>query len=331
MHAPALVALLALVSLPALAQTETLGSIERLDPALDELIPKDAVIEVLASGHDWSEGPVWDRENRRVLWSDIPRNTIYQWSEDEGASVFLKPSGYTGVADYGREPGSNGLAFDAEGRLLCCEHGDRRISVLTKGGGKRTLADNFEGKRFNSPNDLVAHANGSIYFTDPPYGLPRRQDDPMRELDFCGVFRLAPDGTVTLMDDTLRRPNGIALSHDGKHAFVAQSDGRAPIVKKYRIQPDGSFDKGKVFFDLTEVHKKDGGGPDGLKLDQAGNVWCTGARGIVVISPKGKLLGRIITGQATANCAWGDDGSTLYITADAHLCRVRTTAKGAGW
>ncbi len=319
------------LTLPLLAQTPrpTLGSIERLDPALDALLAPDATLEVLASGRNWSEGPVWDKAANRLLFSDVPENTIFLWSEQDGLSVFMKPSGFTGSGNYGREPGSNGLAFDKEGRLLCCEHGDRRISVLTKNGGKRTLADHFEGKRFNSPNDLAVHPDGSIYFTDPPYGLPQGDTDPTRESDIFGVYRLAPDGKVTVVDATLDRPNGIALSHDGKHAFVAQSHGPAPIIKKYTIQPDGSFDAGTTLFNCKDLDGR--GAPDGLKIDQAGNVWTTGPGGVLIISPDGNLLGRILTGQNTANCAWGDDGSTLYITADAYLCRIQTKAKGAGW
>jgi gluconolactonase len=323
--------LLTILTLPLSAQTPrpTLGTIERLDPALDALIPPGSTLEVLASGRNWSEGPVWDKANKRLLFSDVPENTIFQWSEKDGLAVYMTPSGFTGPAGYGREPGSNGLAFDKEGRLLCCEHGDRRISVLTKDGGKRTVADNFEGKRFNSPNDLAVHPDGSIYFTDPPYGLPEREKDPKRETDWFGVYRIAPDGTVSLEDKTLQRPNGIALSHDGKHAFVAQSHGPAPIIKKYNIQADGSLDAGTTLFNTKGLNGS--GAPDGLKIDQAGNVWTTGPGGVLIISPEGKLLGRILTGQNTANCAWGDDGSTLYVTADAYICRIKTKSKGAGW
>ena len=324
-----LLALTLTLTLSAEPPRPTFGSIERLDPALDKLIAPDAQIEVLASGFNWSEGPVWDKEHNRLLFSDVPENKIFQWNEQDGLSVYMTPSGFTGLGDYGRERGSNGLDFDKQGRLLCCEHGDRRVSVLTKGGGKRTLTDNFDGKRFNSPNDLAVHSNGSIYFTDPPYGLPERENDPTREIDIFGVYRIAPDGKVSVVDATLDRPNGIALSHDEKTAYVAQSHGPAPIIKKYNIQPDGSFDKGTTLFNCKDL--KGPGAPDGLKLDQRGNVWSTGPGGVLIISPDGKLLGRILTGHRTANCAWGDDGSTLYMTADFYLCRIRTNAKAAGW
>jgi gluconolactonase len=312
------------------AQRNEIGEIVRLDPAFDSLIAPGTPIELLADGHDWLEGPVWDQEGERLLFSDIPRNTIYAWSETGGVSVFMKPSGYTGVADYGREPGSNGLAFDAEGRLLLCEHGDRRVSVLTKDGGKMTLADRFEGKRLNSPNDLAVHSSGAIYFTDPPYGLRQRENDPRRELDFFGVFRIAPDGSMTVLIRGLERPNGIAFSPDEKTLYVAQSHGPAPVVMAYPVKQDGTVGDGRVFFDATPFRASGRGLPDGLKTDIHGNVWTTGPGGVFVLSPEGKPLGRLLTGRATANLAFGGpDRATLYITANDTLCRVVTLTQGA--
>jgi gluconolactonase len=209
----------------------TLGSIERLDPRFDTLVPKDAVIEVLASGFEWAEGPVWVKRDSAILFSDIPRNRVNRWKQGEGLSTFLEPAGFTGPGAYGSERGSNGLTLDGQGNLISCEHGDRRVSRLTPGGGKRTVADNYKGKRFNSPNDVAVHSSGAIYFTDPPYGLPKGFDDERRELDFCGVYRVAPDGTVTLLCDTMTRPNGICFSPDEKRLYVAQSDPQAPIWK----------------------------------------------------------------------------------------------------
>ncbi|MBM3890887.1 MAG: SMP-30/gluconolactonase/LRE family protein, partial [Verrucomicrobia bacterium] len=203
----------------------TLGTIERLDPALDKLIPPGAVIEKLAEGFDWSEGPVWLPAESCLLFSDVPRNTVYKWKAGAGVSVFLKPSGYTGPPMPGqREPGSNGLTFDAEGRLVLCEHGDRRVARLEKNGRKTTLADRFEGKRFNSPNDLVFKSNGDLYFTDPPYGLPKLNNDPAKEIPFNGVYRLAKDGTLTLLTKEMTFPNGLAFSPDEKTLYVANSD-----------------------------------------------------------------------------------------------------------
>lgn len=318
----------------------TLGKITRLDPRLDKLVPKEARMERLAEGFDWSEGPVWVKDGGYLLFSDIPRNSVMKWSEKDGISVFLKPSGYTGNTDYGREPGCNGLLLDEKGQLVSCEHGDRRISVLTKGGGKRTLVDNYLGKRLNSPNDAVFKSNGDLYFTDPPYGLPKQFDDPSRELDFCGVFRLSkvggPSGIpytkLTLLTSKLSRPNGIAFSPDEKTLYVAQSDGKAPIWMAYDVKPDGTIGEGRIFYDATELRKKyPKGGPDGLKVDVNGNLFATGPGGILVFAPDATLLGVLETGEATANCGWGDDGSTLYICADMYLARIRLTTKGSGW
>lgn len=328
-------AILAAFSLSLAAQDTrnfpTLGKVVRLDPRIDKLIPVDAKIEVLSSGFDWSEGPVWLKNGGFLLFSDIPRNSVMKWKEGEGISVWLKPSGYTGQEPYGREPGSNGLAVDAQGRLISCEHGDRRISRLEPGGGKRTLADNYMGKRLNSPNDLVVKSNGDIYFTDPPYGLPKGWDDPRRELDFCGVFLLSHDGKLTLLTKELVRPNGIALSPDEKTLYVAQSDGKRPIWMAFPVKPDGTVDAGRVFADASDMIGKLPGGPDGMKVDKAGNLWVTAPGGVHVYSPDGKRLGWIETNERTANCAWGDDGSTLYMTADMYLCRIKTTTKGIGW
>lgn len=309
----------------------TIGSIERLDPALDKLIPKDVEIEVLAMGFNWSEGPVWDKKESRVLFSDVPANKVYQWSEVGGLSVYLDPSGYTGAQKYSNEPGSNGLTFDNKGRLLSCEHGDRRVSVLTtKEGGKMTVADRYEGKRFNSPNDVCVHPNGTIYFTDPPYGLPQREKDPRREMPIFGVYSVAPKSRVSIVDGTMERPNGIALSHDSKTLYVAQSQPDKPWLVSYPLDASGKVSgKRKLLYDASSL--KEPGLPDGLKTDQQGNIWCTGPGGVLVISPEGKLLGRILTGQRTANCGFGDDGSTLYMTADFYLLRIKTSVKGTGF
>ncbi len=308
-----------------------MGQVVREDPAIDRLIPRDARIEVLASGMKWSEGPLWVKDGGFLLFSDIPRNSIMKWKQGEGLSLWMKPSGYTGIADYGAEPGSNGLAVDAEGRMVFCEHGDRRISRLEPGGGKRTLADAYQGKRFNSPNDLVFKSNGDLYFTDPPYGLPQRAKDPTRELDFCGVYRLSKGGALTLLTRELGLPNGLAFSPDEKTLYVAQSDPQRAIWMAYPVREDGTLGAGRVFADVTPMVKQLPGLPDGMKVDRAGNVFASGPGGIHVYAPDGRRLGRIDTGQRTSNCAWGDDGATLYMTADSYLCRIRTVTRGAGW
>jgi len=333
-HLRLLVAAVTLVLVAAAAiagDRKTIGRVERQDPRLDALVPRDAVIEVLAEGFRWSEGPVWDRAAGRLLFSDVPNNVVHAWSEKGGLSSFLKPSGYTGPeGGGGREPGANGLAFDAKGRLVLCQHGDRRLSRL-EDGRFVTLADRFEGKRFNSPNDLVIAADGSIYFTDPPYGLTKTFEDPGREIGWNGVYRLAPDGRVRVLVKDLRAPNGIGLSPDGRILYVGQSDPSRPVVMAYDLAKDGAVSNGRIFFDTMPLRKNGPGGPDGLKVDRGGNVFTTGPGGVVVVSPKGEYLGTIVTGVPTANCAFGDDGSTLYLTANDKLCRVRTTTKGLGF
>ena len=308
----------------------TLGKIIKYDNALDKILAPDAKIEVLASGYIWTEGPVWVKNGNYLLFSDVPANTIFKWKEDEGVSVFLKPSGYTGTGVYSNEPGSNGLIINQKGELVACEHGDRRVSSMPLShGGKRTLADNFEGKKFNSPNDVVQHSSGAYYFTDPPYGLPKQEKDLGIELPF-GVYRIGTDGKVSQVISDLTRPNGLAFSPDEKILYVAQSDPERAIIMAYPVQADGSLGKGKVFYDATPVVKegKLRGLPDGLKIDKQGNIFTTGPGGVLIITPEAKLLGIIHTGEATANCAWGDDGSTLYITADMYLCRIKTLVRG---
>ncbi|MBO0936085.1 SMP-30/gluconolactonase/LRE family protein [Fibrella sp. HMF5335] len=332
------------LSLPLLAQTKTnKGQVVRLDPRFDKLIPKDAAPEVLATGFEWAEGPVWVKakggEPGYLLFSDVPKNTVFRWTEADGCKPFLMPSGYTGRGTYSDEPGSNGLTIDAQGRLISCEHGDRRVSAMPLNGvgGKITLADRYQGKRFNSPNDVVQHANGSYYFTDPPYGLAKKEADPGRETPLFGVYRLDPTGAVSLVVRDLTRPNGIAFSPDQKTMYVGQSDEHRPVIMAYPVLKDGSVGAGRLVYDVSPLWKLGlKGAPDGLKVDQQGNIWSSGPGGVIVLAvdPKtsaGTLLGRIETGEATANCGWGDDGSMLYITADAYLLRIKTTAKGAGW
>ena len=315
-----------------------LGKIHRFDEAVNELLPEDAMIEVLGSGFDWAEGPVWMKDAEAVnggylLFSDIPRNSVMKWEETIGISLFMKPSGYTGVADYGREPGCNGLAIDQKGRLISCEHGDRRISLLSKNGGKITLVDNYQGKRLNSPNDLALHSSGAMYFTDPPYGLPNRFDDPLRELEFCGVYRLSKDGELTLLTKEVPRPNGIAFSPDEKTLYIANS-GSNPHWLSFPVNENGTLGEGKVFYDPGKEKKANPelkGGCDGLKVDREGNLFATGPGGVWIFTPDAKVLGRIETGERTANCGWGNDGSMLYITADMYLCRIQTLTKGNGF
>ncbi len=325
--------LLPLLLAPALAFAQAkpglIAKIQRLDPSLDAILPPDAVVEKVAEGFHWSEGPVW--LDGAVLFSDVPENVIYRWTPGETkAEVFLKPSGGMESTPEFREPGSNGLARDPEGRLLLCQHGKRRVARLEKDSTQTSLADQYEGKKFNSPNDLALAKNGDIYFTDPPYGLADGNKSPLKEMKFNGVYRLS-GGKVTLLTDALTFPNGIALSPDEKTLYVNVSDPKAPYIHAYDLQPDGTLGKDRIFFDMTSLTGTGPGLPDGLKVDRAGNLWTTGPNGVLIISPAGKHLGTIQTGQPTGNCAWGGDGSTLYITSNMYLVRVKTQTKGAGW
>jgi gluconolactonase len=306
------------------------GRIERHDPAFDRLVAPDARLEKLAEGFTWSEGPVW--LNGEVIFSDVPENVAYRWKPGmTRAQVFLKPSGLLTPTPGFREPGSNGLALDRQGRLLLCQHGERRVARY-ENGRFTTLADRFEGKRFNSPNDLAVRKNGDIYFTDPSYGLEGINNSPLKELPFNGVYRVGPDGKVTLLTKDLTFPNGIAFSPDETVLYVGVSDGKATRVVAYEVAADGTVRNERTFFDAQPLRAGGAKGLiDGLKVDREGNVWSSGPGGILVISPAGKLLGRLNTGEATANCNWGDDGGTLYITADMFLVRIRTKTRGNGW
>ena len=308
-----------------------LGTIERFDDQLDELLSDDAKLEVLAEGFTWTEGPVWmgGAKDGYLLFSDIPRNSIFKWTEKGGIELFMNPSGYTGVTYYGLEPGSNGLLKDRDGNLIMCEHGDRRISVLTKGGGKRTLVDNYRGKRLNSPNDAVLKSNGDIYFTDPPYGLPMREKDPRRELEHFGVYRVSgSDGSLSLMTTELQRPNGIGFSPDEKVLYVAQSDPKRAIWMRFPVKQDGTLDQGTLFYDATAEVGKMPGLPDGLSVDLKGNIWASGPGGIWIFNKDAKLLGRINTGERTSNCGFGEDGTKLFVTADSYVCRIEIKSRG---
>ena len=310
--------------------------IERLNPALDRLIAPDATVEILAEGYDWSEGPVWVKNGGFLLFSDVPRNVIVRWKEGEGAREWLKPSGYTGREPRGAELGSNGLVMDREGRLVICQHGDRRIArmeaPLSAPAPKfSTIADRYEGARFNSPNDAVFHPNGDLYFTDPPYGMVKQFEDPARELPYQGVFRRHRNGAVSLLTRDMTRPNGLGFSPNAKAFYVSQSDPAAPIWRAFDVRPDGSLGASRILFDASSLAKTRRGLPDGLKVDTEGNLFATGPGGVLILTPDGRHLGTILTGQATGNCAFGDDGRTLYMTADMYVMRVRLKARGLGF
>lgn len=304
----------------------------RLDSRINHLIPQGAVLEKIADGFTWLEGPAWNSKGQYLLFSDIPANAVYMWKEGKGTSLFLKPSGYSGSTPFtGKEPGSNGLIFDAEGRLVLCEHGDRRISRIVQDGSKETIVDRFEGKRLNSPNDVVFASNGDMYFTDPPFGLPGTFTDPVKELDFQGVYRYSVNGTLMLLTKNIKAPNGIAFSPDGNTLYVTDVDENRSAWLAYDVAGDGGLSNERIFFDATEFKKRWPGGPDGMKVDTRGNIFGAGPGGVHVFSSDGTHLGSIITGVATSNCVWGDDGSTLYITASTAVYRIKTKTKGAGF
>jgi gluconolactonase len=332
MLAPAVVALAVGGSAPARAQSsggEALR-IERLDARLDALIPPGAKLEAVADGIEWAEGPVWDPVNQALLFSDVPRNGVYRWTRAGGVALHIPKSGYTGSTAFsGKEPGSNGLAFDREGRLVTAQHGDRRIVRREPDGRVTVVVDRYQGKRLNSPNDLVFGPNGHLYFTDPPFGLAGTFTDPAKELPFQGVFHLAPDGTLTALATDLRAPNGIGFSPDGRTLYVSSQEERGAIWMAYPVLPDGNVGPGRRFADAFSYEKPGLGVADGLKVDERGNVFGAGpGGGIHIFAPDGARLGRIVTGVPTGNLAWGEDGSVLYIAANHRLLRLQTSTRG---
>lgn len=307
---------------------QTTGSIEKLDDGLDEIISPDAKIEILAEGFSWSEGPVWVPEHEMLLFSDIPPNKIYQWTESDSLQLYLTPSGYTGEEARGGEVGSNGLLLDSGDRLVLCQHGDRRIARMEAPlddpkARFSTLAGKYDGKKLNSPNDAVFKSDGMLYFTDPTYGLEKDMEDPAREIPFAGVYRLDEREQVHLLTQELKRPNGIAFSPDESMLYVANSDPDRPIWMAYEVQENGDITDGKVFFDATELAKTEQGMPDGLKVNRDGVLFATGPGGVLIFDPEGKHLGTIKTGQPTANCALNEEENVLYMTANMYLMRVR--------
>ncbi len=302
--------------------------IERLDPALDTLVDSAARVETVCEGFVWSEGPLW--KDGALFFSDVPANILYRWRPgSKHAEVFLELSGGIAANPDFVEPGSNGLALDREGRLLLCQHGARRVVRLEDDKRTQTvLADRFEGRRLNNPNDLVVHSSGAVYFTDPSYGFKQRDASPLKEIAWNGVYRIAPDRTVSLLTKDLPFPNGLAFSQDEKILYVAVSDAVSPRVVAFDVRDDGLLGSSHLFFDAIPLLKRGLKGTcDGLKVDVYGNVFTTAPGGVSVLSATGKLLGNIHIG-VTSNCNWGDDGSTLYITADDRVCRVRTATRG---
>jgi len=318
---------------PKVAINETPAQVTRKDPALDEIVPTGAEIEKLAGGFLFTEGPIWvprtEETDGYLLFSDPNNNLIYRWTQDGQLSIFMTKSGYRGmdIGEYG-QPGSNGLTLDKQGRLTINQHGNRRVVRMEKNGQFTVLADRYEGKRFNSPNDLVYKSDGGLYFTDPPFGLPKFFDDPRKELSYSGVFRVSPDGKdVQLLTKELSGPNGLAFSPDEKYFYVDNWDEKKKIIMRYEVNNDGTLSNGKVFFDMTSADGEDA--IDGMKVDQKGNLYVSGPGGLWIISPEGKHLGTIICPEHPHNFAWGDDdGKTLYLCAKTGLYRIRLNIPG---
>ena len=312
-----------LLTLPLFGQ-----GVVRLDPALDKIVPAGAKVEKMVGGRGFTEGPVWIRNGGYLLFSDVPANAIMKWSAAGGAEVFKKPI-FTGSYPEGAQIGSNGLTVDTQGRLVMCEHGNRRISRIEKDGKITVLADHYEGKRLNSPNDLVSKRNGDVYFTDPPGlygGYPEGPNKPERELDFNGVYRVTAAGKLDLLTKDLPFPNGLAFSPDEKKLYVANTR-PDKVWMVFDVQADGTIANGKKFYDATKEPGE--GAPDGMKVDRAGNIYATGVGGLRVFSPAGKHLGTIQVPEIPSNCAWGDaDGKTLYITARTGLYRIKLNIAG---
>jgi gluconolactonase len=303
------------------------GTIERIDPSLDSIINPAAKVEIIAEGFEWSEGPLWVSSQQMLLFSDVPKNTIYKWTEDIGAEIYLEPSGYTDTIQRGGETGSNGLVMDRDGRLVLCQHGDRRMARMdapldAPKPAFTTLADNFQGKKFNSPNDAVYRSNGDLFFTDPPYGLEKNIDDPLKEIPFQGVYLVKSTGDVLLISDSISRPNGIGLTPDEKTLIVANSDGDNPVWYAFELSGDSVVSK-RIFHDASEAPIQEKGGPDGFKIDKKGNMFATGPGGVWIFNSRGKLAGKIKFPEACSNTALSGDEKTLFITADMYVLRVK--------
>ena len=308
---------------PAPELEAVIGEIERIDPRVDALIPADATIEKLAEGFNFAEGPVWDRANERLFFSDVRGNEVYEWSEAGGATTFIDPV-FEGDRTGKGSVSSNGLTLDAEGRLILCEHGNRRISRLEADGSRTVMVETHDGRQLNSPNDAVFASDGSLYFTDPPYGLAE-QDASSEWHGFNGIYRLHPDGELEVLVRDQSRPNGIGLSPDETTLYVANSDAANMVWMAYDIDENGASNA-RVFYDIND--QTEPGAADGLKLDVNGNLFATGPGGVWVIAPDGTHLGTIKTGEITANVAWGNDGRTLYLASSTSLYRIRLSTEG---
>jgi len=300
------------------------GSVVRVDPAVNALIPADAQIEKLAANFAFTEGPVWHSGPDHLMFSDLRSNAIHIWDDQDGLSTFMQPV-FEGESETS-SVGSNGLNIDSEGRLILMEHGNRQVSRREQDGSMTVLADDYQGRRLNSPNDSAYKSDGWLYFTDPPYGLAELENDPARELDFNGIYRLSPDGQLLLLESNQTRPNGIAFAPDERTLYVANSDAENKVWMAYEVRDDGTLGAGRVFYDVNDQTEE--GAADGMKVDVNGNLFATGPGGVWIFSPQGIHLGTIKPDEVPANVAWGDDGSTLYMTARTGLYRIKLSTSG---
>lgn len=309
------------------SQYKTIGVVERYDNALDKIVSKDAKAEIIAEGFEWSEGPLWIEHRKMLLFSDVRANTIYKWTEAKGKEIYLKPSGYTGTTERSGEMGSNGLTLDNDEHLVLCQHGDRRMAKMDAPLDKPqpnfiTLADNYKGKPFNSPNDATFNSKGELFFTDPPYGLLKQSDDDdAKEISWNGVYKVKKNGEVILLTDSLTRPNGLAFFPGEKKLLVASSDPQKPNWYVFDVNGD-KLTNGKIFYHA--VSKKGMKGlPDGLKIDRQGNIFATGPGGLHIFNSEAKLLGKLRLDDATSNCSLSADQKTLYITNHNYVLRFK--------
>ncbi len=306
---------------------KTIGTIERIDPSLDNILSPNAKVEVIAEGFDWSEGPVWIDSKKMLLFSDVPKNIVYKWTEAKGKEIFLTPSGYTDSIKRAGEMGSNGLVLDPNGKLVLCQHGNRQMARMNASfDDPKSLfvpvANNYKGKKFNSPNDAVYNSAGELFFTDPPYGLEKQVDDPKKELPFQGLYKVKRNGEVILLVDSLSRPNGIAFMPGEKILIIANSDPAKPFWYAFDVKQDALYN-GRIFYSAAGYDSSMKGLPDGMKIDRNGNVFATGPGGVWIFNKAGKLLGKIKLTDATSNCAFSPDQKTLYVTNDMNVLRIR--------
>ena len=306
---------------------KTIGTIERIDPTLDSILSPDAKAEIIAEGFDWSEGPLWIESEKMLLFSDVPANIVYKWTEEKGKEIYLTPSGYTDSMKRSGEMGSNGLLLDPDGNLVLCQHGNRQMARMNAPlHNPKSLfdssANNYKGKKLNSPNDAIYTSNGELFFTDPPYGLEKQTDDPKKEIPFQGVYKVKKNGEIILLTDSLTRPNGLAFLPGEKTLIVANSDPEKPYWYSFDIAND-SLINARIFHSASGMDTSAKGLPDGLKIDKKGNVFATGPGGLWIFNKESKLLGKIKFIEATSNCALSPDEKTLYVTNDMYVLRIK--------